>query len=583
MRKLNIPLCLVVASLLAGPAVGQEAKPAPKVADDFVSVRPSEPIPAPLAEALAGIEAPALGARIAFLAAPSMEGRALDSRGLETASEYVAAALALAGVPPLAGSDARKPLPEAYFQAVPIREITAFTGEVTVERRHGEQVRTRSFRSGVDCLFSEAPPGTLSAPVVFAGYGIREEKLGRDDYKGLDVRGRMVVVLGGLPSGPEWQKPELVSRYGAEKPRERWAAKLETAQAAGAVGVLGVEGEEFATHLVRKEPVEPRFFIPFEGRGEAEALPLVRISRAAADAVLAAGNLDGASALAGKPIALPGVIVTLRTGGAERLVTSRNVVGLIAGSDTGLREEAIVIGAHMDHLGRVGDVVYAGADDNASGVAALLEIARARPRRGAEVRPLRVRTGERRQVRSTRSSPSGLEKHRGSPPRHDRAPWSWRDPQAVADTAAGRRAVPRHEAGRLAEPGVPVVAGAGGRCAGPARPRASRPTGLDRRQERRPRLRSRPRSVRSVLWELFPSLPRARRHARPARHRPGAAGGAALLRHRLAARQPLDPAQVRRATFRARLAGRGEHPGAQRNPTAWLGVVIRVGANDKPQ
>jgi hypothetical protein len=377
MRRLVVPLCLFVAVSAAGPSPGKDAKPALKVADDFVSAEPREPVPTSLAAALAGIKVPALGAHIAFLAAPSMEGRGLGGRGLEAASEYVAAALALAGVPPRAGSDTKKPLPEAYFQSVPIREITAFTGEVTVERRQGEQVRTRSFSSGVDCLFSEAPPQSITAPVVFAGYGIREEKLGRDDYRGLDVRGRIVAVLFGLPSGTEWQKPELVSRYGAEKTRERWAAKLETARAAGAVAVLGVEGEEFATRLLQGEHVEPRLFLPFEGGGEAEALPLVRVSPAAADAVLVAVSLESASARAAKPIALPGVTVTIRTGGTERLVTSRNVVGFIAGSDAKLREEAIVIGAHMDHLGRVGDVMYPGADDNASGLAALLEIARA--------------------------------------------------------------------------------------------------------------------------------------------------------------------------------------------------------------
>jgi Zn-dependent M28 family amino/carboxypeptidase len=68
---------------------------------------------------------------------------------------------------------------------------------------------------------------------------------------------------------------------------------------------------------------------------------------------------------------------TLRFGGDERLVISRNVIGTIRGSDPALRDEAVVIGAHMDHLGRPGDTMYPGADDNASGVAALLEIARA--------------------------------------------------------------------------------------------------------------------------------------------------------------------------------------------------------------
>jgi Zn-dependent M28 family amino/carboxypeptidase len=68
---------------------------------------------------------------------------------------------------------------------------------------------------------------------------------------------------------------------------------------------------------------------------------------------------------------------TLTFSGDERLVVSRNVIGMIRGSDPARRDEAIVIGAHMDHLGRSGDTLYPGADDNASGVAALIEIAKA--------------------------------------------------------------------------------------------------------------------------------------------------------------------------------------------------------------
>jgi hypothetical protein len=375
MRKLKISLCLVVAVAFGGLAVGQEAKPAPRVADDFVSTRLSEPVPASLAAALAGIKAPALAASIAFLASPALEGRGLGSRGLDAAAEYVAATLASAGIPPLAGQSERA-APEAYFQPVPVREITGFSGEVTVERRQGEQVRSRSFLWGVDCLFPELPPQSFTAPVVFAGYGIREEKLGRDDYHGLDVRGRIVLVFGGLPPGAEWQKPELMARYGAEKTRERYAAKLETARALGAVAVLGVEGDGFATRLVPKEKIEARFYLPYEGAGTAEPPPLVRISPVAADSLLGAANLDSTAARAAKPLALPAVTATIRTGGNERLIMSRNVVGSIAGADPRLREEAVVIGAHMDHLGRVGEVVYPGADDNASGVAALLEIAK---------------------------------------------------------------------------------------------------------------------------------------------------------------------------------------------------------------
>jgi hypothetical protein len=374
MRKPISLLALAVAVGLATQGIAQEAKPAPDVADDFVRAEPRGPVTAPLAAGLERIRVPALAASIAFLASPSLEGRGLGSRGLEAASGHVVATLAAAGVPPLAGDGSGKGT-EAYFQEVPVREITLADAELTVEARQGEEVRTRSFRNGVDCVFPEFPPGSVTAPVVFAGYGIREEKLGRDDYSGLAVRGRIVLVLAGLPPGEEWQKPELVARYAAEKARDRYEAKVETARALGAVAVLGIEGGDFATRVVAQETPAPRFFLPFEGAGSEEGPPVVRVSTASADAMLAVAGLDSASAGAAKPAVLPGVTATIRATGTERLVVSRNVVAFIAGSDPRLREDAVVIGAHMDHLGRVGDVIYPGADDNASGVSALQEIA----------------------------------------------------------------------------------------------------------------------------------------------------------------------------------------------------------------
>jgi hypothetical protein len=375
MQRLIASLCFVVAVFAPAPTAPQTPRPAPKVADDFVSAEPAPPLPEPLKAALAGIRAPALAAQIAFLAAPNMEGRGLGSRGLDTAVEYVAASLALAGVPPLAVADPKKPASEAYFQLVPLREITGSGGEVTVERRSGQGVRSRSFRSGVDCLFPSLPPQSVTAPVVFAGYGIREREPARDDYSSVDVRGKIVLVLAGLPAGTEWQKAELVARYGSEKRRERFAAKLELARTLGAAGVLGVQGDDFATRAVANEQPEESSFLPYDGAGEAP--PLVRVSPVAADAVLAAAGLNTGSARTARPCDLAGVTVTIRVTASERLITSRNVVCTLAGSDPALREEAIVIGAHMDHLGTSGKTVYPGADDNASGVAALLEIAKA--------------------------------------------------------------------------------------------------------------------------------------------------------------------------------------------------------------
>ena len=362
MRRLVLPVSLLLTVTLPAGARGEAPKPA-AVADDFVSAQPVQPMPAALAAALAGIKAPALAAHVGFLASPALQGRGLGSRGLDAAAEYAAATLALAGIPPLADG--------GYFQAVPVREVSDLAGEVTVERAAAGGTASRTFRSGVDCILPEVAPGALSAGVVFASYGIREPGL-RDDYEGLDVRGKAVLVLAGAPAGAQWRTPELAEKYDAAEAHERWAAKLETARALGAAAVLAVEAGDFLTSVLAKEPPPAPFFLPFEADAAA-APPLVRVSRAVADALLAGVDPAGQAA----PRALPGVSVTLRITGNERAVASRNVIGVIAGADPKLRDEAVVIGAHMDHLGNVGGTIYPGADDNASGVAALLEIAKA--------------------------------------------------------------------------------------------------------------------------------------------------------------------------------------------------------------
>ncbi len=344
------------------------------MADDFALAEPAPAVPEPLASALRGIEAGALAAHIAFLASPALEGRGLGGRGLDAAAEYAASALAAAGIAPLL--DAGKPdgSRARYFQPVPIRAITGFAGEVAVETSRGGESRRRSFSSGVDCVLSPLSPRSVTAPVVLAGYGLREPRLGRDDYAGLDVRGKAVLVLRGVPEGDAWRDRALSARYDAAKPDERWEAKRETAQALGAVALLGAEGVRFMGDLAR-EPPATSFFLPFDAPDQ--ALPVVRLSPPAVRTVLAAAGLDASSARLARPQELPGVAVTVRATGSEALTWSRNVIGVLAGSDDRLREEAIVLGAHLDHLGRSGDAIYPGADDNASGVSALLEIARA--------------------------------------------------------------------------------------------------------------------------------------------------------------------------------------------------------------
>jgi hypothetical protein len=376
MRK-RLALSCLLAVACSVVIAGQGAKPAPPASADFVRPGETEPLPAPLASALAGIRATSLTAHIAALSAPSFEGRALGGRGLDAAAEYAAAALAVAGVAPLTPADSARGL-APYFHAVPLREISRPSGQVTVEVRRAEATDSRTFLAGLDAVFPEIPPEAFTAPVVFAGYGIREQSPSRDDYRGLDVKGRIVVLVAGLPPGPEWQAPALVARYGAsDGVRERFAAKVELAGALGARAIIAIEGEEFVARLASSgRTPAATFFVPADDAGVSPP-PVVQVSPRAGDAILRPAGLTSASARTSAPCALPGVSTTIRITGDERLVTSRNVIGVVPGGDPAVRDDAVVIGAHMDHLGRAGDILYPGADDNASGVAALIEIARA--------------------------------------------------------------------------------------------------------------------------------------------------------------------------------------------------------------
>lgn len=367
MRRLSPVLVL----LIAAAAIAQTP------ADDFLKAGPVEPLPAPAHARLEAIAAPALGAHIGFLAAPAQEGRGLGSRGLDAAAEYVVSQLKLAGVQPLAPAG-KGAADLCYCQVVPLREVRELAGALVVETRGAAGVQSRTFQPGVDLVLPELGPRSLGGGVVFAGYGIREPGLGRDDFAALDVRGKVVLILGGLPPGEGWQKPELVERYGSSRASRRYTEKLKALRRMGASLVLAAEGHDLVVRVLREEPLAERVFLPYDPVPYPDdEPPLVPVSSVVADALLAAAGLSFATAPAAAPRELAGATATLRITGTEKLASSLNIVGVIPGSDPSLKDMAVVVGAHMDHLGKVGDRIYAGADDNASGVASLLEIARA--------------------------------------------------------------------------------------------------------------------------------------------------------------------------------------------------------------
>ncbi|MHB8797360.1 MAG: M20/M25/M40 family metallo-hydrolase [Thermoanaerobaculia bacterium] len=370
-RFVSVAALAVLAASAAGQTVSAPATAPKDASADFVLPGLAEPLPEPLRAAVEAVRAEALAAHVRFLASPALEGRGLGSPGLEAALEYAASQLALAGVAPLAPS---------FFQAVPMREIREPGGSVELERRSGETAHRRTFLSGADVVVPPQPARSVTAPVVFAGYGIREAALGRDDFKGLDVRGKVVAVREGVPPGEAWKATELVAKYAEGDAEERWSEKVKTAKALGAIGILAVEGEEWTGRITGKEKPWP---FAFRSVVESAEPLVVRSSPVVLEALLGAPPKPDEATRA-----LPGVVATLRATGVERLGLSRNVVGVLPGSEPSLNEEAVVLGAHVDHLGRAGGVIHPGADDNASGVAALLEIARSLA--AAPVRPKRT-------------------------------------------------------------------------------------------------------------------------------------------------------------------------------------------------
>ena len=371
-RSTRRALACLQTALLAAAIVGAQPAPQHDATADFVLPDPAAALPAAAVAGADAIRSEALAAHIAFLASPSLAGRGLGSNGLEAAIEYGAASLMLAGVGPFGDSGAAPDATPSYFQAVTVREIDGYGGVLTIERRDGDSRSSRAFAAGVDCLLPALPPQTIVAPLVYAGYGIREAIAGRDDYRGLDVRGSVVVTVAGVPAGLDWRDPTLRERWSGAPGDDGTRARLAAARERGAVALLVVERDGWAARLADKDAVGERFFLPLEAEPDADDRPpLLRVSPAVGEFLRVGDEARPVS-----PGRLAGLTATIEVHGRERPVTSRNVLGWIAGSDERLRDEAVVLGAHVDHLGTIGGVVHPGADDNASGVAALLEIAR---------------------------------------------------------------------------------------------------------------------------------------------------------------------------------------------------------------
>jgi hypothetical protein len=368
MRK--IVHLMLTAALLAAPAPGVAQSRGQSRAD-----REAAAANARLARALEG--------HVTFLADDLLEGRGIGQRGHEIAARYVAAQFAALGLEP-AGE-------EGWFQRVNFAE-RSFISEretMTLQRTRPEGgTEARQWINGDDVILS---PGhvngaeTITAGLVFAGFGLRDPSLGIDDFAGLDVKDRIVVVLAGAHPGMESETAAHLAR----------TSKAIAALEMGAVGLIQVRTfrEQGRVPFEKAAAGARRPVRSLLGRdgvpiGDGAALKVRGTLGEAAAVQLFEGSgrrflevLEAARTGPVKGFDLPGTL-TVRRAQAVTRITSPNVLGLLPGSDPALKEQVVVVQAHSDHLGLKADAapgtdnVFNGAMDNAGGTAIMLESAR---------------------------------------------------------------------------------------------------------------------------------------------------------------------------------------------------------------
>jgi Zn-dependent M28 family amino/carboxypeptidase len=318
-------------------------------------------------------------AHVAFLADDLLEGRGPGTRGGKLAENYIAAAFAQMGVAP-AGQDG------TYFQKVPLVGVKTQPSSSLTLRGAGGSVSPKLLEEMV--LFTHAQKESLDvdADVVFVGYGIEAPEYRWDDFKGVDVTGKVVVMLVNDPPAtatePDLFKGKALTYYG------RWTYKLESATRHHAKGAILLHTDDSAGYgwdVVKNSWSGEQSQNVLSG-GETPLVMAGWISDPTARKVAALSGMDvdalrkAAASRDFRPVPMK-IKAQAHLDSALRHFDARNVIGKIPGRDPKLADEAVLFGAHADHLGigapdETGDTIYNGAVDDASGVASMLEVAR---------------------------------------------------------------------------------------------------------------------------------------------------------------------------------------------------------------
>ena len=335
-------------------------------------------LPAPAEKAMNSIDPEKIRATVRYLSDDSFEGRGTGQKGGDRAADWIAAQFKSYGLQP-AGDHG------TFFQNVKFYGVITDGKQTRLAfvTKSGQETALKFADEFVATDQTHSEKSEIDAPIVYVGYGISAPEYNWDDYKGVDVKGKALLMLVNEPPSddPDFFKGRALTYYG------RWTYKYEEAARRGAVGVILIHKTEMASYgweVVRNSWGGESSFLQEEKEPKLKSAGWIQLEVARKLAQAAGMDLDtmmkDANSRNFKPVELP-VRVKETIVSNVRTFSSRNVIGKVVGSDPRLRDQAILYTAHYDHLGihpdEPGDNIYNGAADNATGCGILLELARA--------------------------------------------------------------------------------------------------------------------------------------------------------------------------------------------------------------
>ncbi len=348
-------------------------------------------------------------AQLSFLSSDWMEGRSTGTKGEYMSGDYIASMFKLYGLKPggdevsaFQGRGRRQVAVQrgrTYFQTIPFIESTMGDGmEMAIINESKDGSDRNIFNYRTDFMVSGAEVSTeKTVPVVFVGYGLVADSLGYNDYKGVDVKGKIVLRMAGYPGRID-SNSLAFKRF---RPGNRMAeyrlraAKNYSAIEAGAIGVIEVvPGADPSKDWASNVPFRynSTFYEGEKNPNQRKSLRImtdslgrsvinITLSLRAVNTLLSGtginlGQVESRIAQTQKPESkiLAGKKLYVKTSVESRIIAGRNVVGVLEGEDL---NDIIVVGGHYDHLGMLDGFIFNGADDNASGTVGVMEIAKA--------------------------------------------------------------------------------------------------------------------------------------------------------------------------------------------------------------